>query len=110
VANKAELKVIHDETLQFAEMLSQLCKHSFGESSNTTSRVKLSTVPALHKLRKFEATEVLIPTESALAGALPLNGRADKDWDPFGALQPAKLQFVLDEVEVIRSLQTPKVY
>jgi serine/threonine-protein kinase ATR len=93
--------------MDFAHQMSSLSKFNFGDQS--PAKVKMSSIPALVKVKKLFSLDVLIPTESALAGTLPLNQRADKKWNPFGEVQPAKLHSVLDEVEVLRSLQAPKV-
>lgn len=109
ISGREDMKRVHDDALEFAHLLSLLCKHPFGEHSPT--KVKLSTVTRLAPLRKLQSLEVLVPTEAFLSGTLPLDNRSNDRWDPFsgGDVQTAKVQAVLDEVEVIRSLQSPKV-
>jgi serine/threonine-protein kinase ATR len=105
----AAVKLAYQQTLEFADLVSALCRYPVDKNSGI-SRLKISQVSDLAKLRKFKGSSVIIPSESALVGTLPLNGRPAADWNAFGEVHPATVHEILDEVEVLRSLQAPKVF
>jgi serine/threonine-protein kinase ATR len=101
-------KNAYQQTLELADLIAALSHHKVADA--TVTRLKISDFADLTKLRKFRSTSVVIPSEAALVGALPLSGRPEKDWNAFGETQPTSVHQISDEVEVIRSLQSPKVF
>ncbi len=106
----AAVKQVYQQTLELADLVSALCRYPGPDKNAVISKLKLSAVPDLMKLRKFKDARVIVPSESALVGTLPLSGRPTPDWNAFGEVQPTTIYEILDDVEVLRSLQSPKVF
>ena len=105
-----KLQKVYLDTTEVSHGVSTLCKHSLGTHSSATSTVKMGSFPPLAKyLKKFRATSAVIPSEAGLIGMLPLSRKPEDNWNAFGEAHPAFISNIVEEVEVIRSLQCPKV-
>lgn len=102
------LSQIYECTLSFAHFVSALCNFKVPDGE---SEIRLGSVSSLkHLYAEFQregSSSVMVPTERFLRGTLPLDGRVDASWKPFGDL--VTVSSVLDQVQVLHSLQSPKV-
>ncbi len=107
-ASNEAVRKVYDETLLFADLVAKLSGLKM-DANNTASKVKMASFAELSRLVKFQSPNVVIPIEAALMGALPLSGQNEPNWNAFEA-QPPTVKGVLNDVEVIHSLQKPKVF
>lgn len=102
---RVELKKAYEDARKVASLIGCLCKVSVQGAPN---RVSMSSVPELKKWLDITNPHVIVPTEATMVGSLPLSGAPEANFDPFGSSN-VRIHKVMDEFEVLKSLQCPKV-
>ncbi|GBG70226.1 hypothetical protein CBR_g6357 [Chara braunii] len=107
-ASRLKLQTERDKVLfnQFEALIEQLIRLCFYGGQPRSRQITISQDFAY--LKRMMPVGVIMPVQRALTVTLPVDGRTDHNHDPFAAGDYATIAGIVDEVEVLASLQRPK--
>jgi serine/threonine-protein kinase ATR len=101
---------LRDVAAQFQALIDQLEKLcNAAPNLDERNRVKPFSVKRdFSHLKRMMPVQVMVPVQNALTAMLPADGRTDPSHAPFAANMQVMVEGLVDEVEVMSSLQRPK--
>lgn len=91
---------------QFAVLIDQMIKLSFYPGQPKAKFVNIQT--EFSALKRMMPVGVIMPLQKALTVTLPADGLSNVNYNPFPAGDYATISGIMDEVEILSSLQRPK--
>lgn len=91
---------------QFAMLIDQMIKLSFYPGQPKAKFVNIQT--EFSALKRMMPVGVIMPLQKALTVTLPADGLSNVNYNPFPAGDYATISGIMDEVEILSSLQRPK--
>eukprot|EP00854_Cymbomonas_tetramitiformis_P001078 gene1078-1627_t len=109
----SEDKRIRDLHTQFGQIIDQLIKLCFEKPKTPDGVRKAANKPFLVSrdfgvLKRMMPLHVMVPIQTALTATLPTDGCTHMEHAPFGQLAQVTVHSLVEEVEVMASLQKPK--
>lgn len=91
---------------QFAALIDQMIKLSFYPGQPKAKTVNLQS--EFSALKRMMPVGVIMPLQKALTVSLPADGLSNVNYNPFPAGDYPTISGIMDEVEILASLQRPK--
>lgn len=91
---------------QFAVLIDQMIKLSFYSGQAKSKTVNIQS--EFGALKRMMPVGVIMPLQKALTVSLPADGLSNTKYNPFPAGDYPTISGIMDEVEILASLQRPK--